>query len=120
MIDSLLTIGAILIAVVGSGALAGRSSLNSQRAHPDSWAIVARSTIVGVILAGAFFALAVLAWVLHHRWAGVRHTMFVIETFSSLGLGCLLGWIAAFRLSRSWHTPARRTHSNAPDQASVH
>ena len=120
MIDSLLTIGVILIAVVGSGALTGRASLPSPGGCPFSWVIVARSTVLGVILAGAIFALAVLGWVLHHRWAGVQHTMFVIETFSSLALGSFGGWIAALRLSRRWHMPARRNDPNISDRASAH
>src|SRR5262245_25579609 len=76
MIDSLLMIGVIMAVIVGSGAFFGQVTAPG-KSH-ISWAIVARSTIVGLILAGAIFALAILTWILHHRLAGVRHTMFVI------------------------------------------
>jgi len=103
MIDSLLTIAAILGVIVGSGALAGSQWARSPGAKQFSWQIIAGSTIAGVVLAGVVFWAGVQAWVLHHRWADVRHTMFVIETFSSLALGSICGWIVACWLSLRSH-----------------
>jgi len=110
MIDSLLMIGAILTVVVGSGALLGSARAQSKENNTFSWTIVIRSTIVGVLLAGVAFGLGVWAWIMHHRWAEVRHTLFVIEALSSLALGSLIGWIAAFLLGRHWHTPQPRSN----------
>ena len=103
MIDSLLTIAVILAVVVGSGALAGSLRVQSAGAKLSSRWIIVVATIAGMVLAGVVFWCGLQVWLFHHRWAGVRHTMFVIEAFSSLALGAACGWIVAYWVSRREH-----------------
>jgi peptidoglycan biosynthesis protein MviN/MurJ (putative lipid II flippase) len=103
MIDSLLTIAVILAVIVGTGALAGSLRVQSAGAKQSSRWIIVVSTIAGVLLAGIVFWLGLQAWLLLHRWAGVRHTMFVIETLSSLAVAAICGWFTARWFSRREH-----------------